>query len=238
MAEIGITIPRSLEAKSIPRYSRQMLVKDVGVDGQIKISSSRVLVIGAGGLGSAIIPYLAGAGVKELGVIDPDIVDETNLHRQVIHQEADSGKSTKVSSAFRFVQQLNKEVCFNALCEPLNEHNAMKIIADYDIIVDASDNPRTRYLVNDACVLSGKPLVSGSAIGLEGQLTVLNCQGGPCYRCIYPRPGLSPSCSDNGVVGPVCGVIGSLQVFANRTLKYMHDAMIRVVIAPHRCSGR
>lgn len=203
-----------LSAGDIERYSRQLLLQDgFGVEGQYKLLSSSVLVVGAGGIGSTALLYLAASGVGRISVADFDDVDMSNLHRQVIHKEANVGIN-KAISACQAVISLNPTITCAALEVALTHANALDIISRHDIIVDASDNPRTRYLINDACVLSGKPLVSGSAMGTEGQLTVYNHSGGPCYRCLYPKPNAAEgckSCSDNGVLGPVPGLIGILQ---------------------------
>lgn len=160
-----------------------------------------------------VILYLAASGIGNLSVVDFDAVDVSNLHRQVIHRTNDVGMN-KAESARRAVRDLNPTISFNVINEPFTADNALKLISASDCVVDATDNPQTRYIINDACVLSGTPLVSGSAMGLEGQLTVYNYKGGPCYRCLYPKPNLkegSKSCSDNGVLGPVPGLIGILQ---------------------------
>jgi adenylyltransferase and sulfurtransferase len=156
---------------------------------------------------------LAGAGIGTLGIIDPDIVDSTNLHRQTIHREADSGHVNKVESAARFIRELNSSVKVETYCEVLDHANVINLISNYDVVVDASDNPKTRYLLSDACIISNKPLISGSAVGLEGQLTVYNYgENSPCYRCVYPNPPKSAaSCADSGVVGMVPAIIGNLQ---------------------------
>lgn len=170
----------------------------------------------------AVILYLAACGVGRLSIVDFDQVDVSNLHRQVIHKTQDVGMN-KAESARRAVHALNPTISCITVPEPLTESNALSLISDHDCIVDASDNPQTRYLINDACVLSGKPLVSGSAMGTEGQLTVYNYQNiGPCYRCLYPNPNAtegSKSCADNGVLGPVPGLIGVLQ--AVETIKVL-----------------
>lgn len=160
-----------------------------------------------------MILYLAACGVGHLTVVDFDEVDISNLHRQVIHKTKDVGMN-KAQSAARAVHDLNPTINFEKVESPLTSSNALELISKQDCVVDASDNPQTRYLINDACVLAGVPLVSGSAIGVEGQLTVYNYNGGPCYRCLYPKPDVnegSKSCSDNGVFGPVPGLIGILQ---------------------------
>jgi adenylyltransferase/sulfurtransferase len=206
-----VLLPAGLTASAVSRYSRQMLVADIGASGQIALSQAAVLVVGAGGLGCGVIPSLAGAGIAKLGIIDPDVVEASNLHRQTMHRQVDCAGTNKAESAARFVRELNSAVSCEVYSMKLDESNALELVREYDVIIDASDNPRTRYILNDACVLVGRVLVSGSAIGLEGQLTVYHYKGGPCYRCVYPNPGVAPSCSDSGVVGPVPAVIGNLQ---------------------------
>jgi len=215
----------SLEGEQIERYSRQLLLRGgFGVEGQLKMLNSSVLVVGAGGIGSTVILYLAAAGIGNLSVVDFDEVDVSNLHRQIIHKTSDVGLN-KAESARRAVRNLNPSVSFNVINKPLTADNALELISSSDCVVDATDNPQTRYNINDACVMSGIPLVSGSAMGLEGQLTVYNYKGGPCYRCLYPKPNVkegSKSCSDNGVLGPVPGLIGVLQ--AVETIKIITRA--------------
>jgi len=199
----------------IARYSRQLILPELGVKGQLALGRTSVLIVGCGGLGCPAAIYLAGAGVGRLGFVDHDIVELNNLHRQILHAEA----STKVNmpkavSAARSCQKLNSRVSCDVHCLRLSSSNALDIVRQYDIVVDATDNVATRYLLSDACVLSGRPLVSAGALRFEGQLTVYNYQGSPCYRCLYPQPPpaeMVTNCSDAGVVGPVVGVIGSLQ---------------------------
>ncbi|KAJ2787577.1 hypothetical protein GGI15_000600 [Coemansia interrupta] len=202
-----------LSNEEIRRYSRQLLIPEVGTEGQLKLRNSSVLVVGTGGLGSPCALYLAAMGVGRLGLVDHDVVDKSNLHRQVLHTEASCGVS-KILSAVTSISRLS------SLCETrvydmlLDSSNARDIISGYDIVVDATDNAATRYLINDACVLSGIPLVSGSAVRLDGQLTVYNHNGGPCYRCLFPTPpapDATANCSETGVLGVVPGVIGCLQ---------------------------
>lgn len=195
------------------RYSRQIIVPSIGVRGQLAIQNASVLVCGVGGLGCAVALYLAGAGIGRLGLCDGDTVELNNLHRQLLHTERSVGEP-KALSGKRALDARNADVRIVAHNELLTGANAMRLLRAYDIIVDASDNAPTRYLLSDACVLLGRPLVSGSAIRLEGQLTVYNADGGPCYRCVYPVP--TPArfvgnCGDEGVVGAVVGVIGTLQ---------------------------
>jgi len=215
----------SLNAEQIERYSRQLLLHGgFGVEGQLKLLKSSVLVIGAGGIGSTVILYLAASGVGNISVVDFDRVDVSNLHRQIIHKTNDEGLN-KAESARQAVKNLNPSVSLNVIDEPLTFENALELISSSDCVVDATDNPQTRYTINDACVISGIPLVSGSAMGLEGQLSVYNYKGGPCYRCLYPKPNVregSKSCSDNGVLGPVPGLIGILQ--AVETIKIITGA--------------
>ncbi|KAF0720247.1 Aste57867_434 [Aphanomyces stellatus] len=203
----------ALPAEDIARYSRQLLVKDFGVDGQSALLRSRVLVVGAGGLGCPVLLYLGNMGAGHLGIADGDVVELSNLHRQVLHTVADVGR-LKVESA-RDALHLR---CPNVTVELFREHivgsNATDILRSFDVVVDASDNVATRYLVNDVCCLLGKPLVSGSALGLEGHISVYNFKDGPCYRCVYPKPvpqTMAGSCADNGVLGVVPGIVGSLQ---------------------------
>jgi adenylyltransferase and sulfurtransferase len=210
-----------LTREEIERYSRQILVDDhgFGVQGQIKLRNASVLVIGAGGIGSTVLLYLAGAGVGRIGVMDFDVVDVTNLHRQIIHGMSTVGQN-KAHSAQEAVRNLNPSVECLVITEPISAENAVQSIQGYDVVVDATDNPLSRYTINDACVLLGKPLVSGSAVGTQGQLTIYNWNNSGCYRCLYPNPSIQAgcqSCSDAGVLGPVPGLIGVLQ--AVETLK-------------------
>ncbi|EGC39582.1 hypothetical protein DICPUDRAFT_147648 [Dictyostelium purpureum] len=203
----------SLNSNEIERYSRQLITPDIGVQGQMKLCASRVLVVGAGGLGCPVALYLATAGVSVLGIVDYDTVEISNLHRQIGHQESSTGVPKAVSLA-NTIKSINSLVTVNTYETTFTSETAMDIIKNYDIVVDASDNVATRYLINDACVLSKKPLVSGSALKWEGQVTVYNYENGPCYRCIFPTPppvDTVTKCSDGGVLGPIVGVIGSLQ---------------------------
>lgn len=196
----------------LARYDRQLRLAGFGPEAQERLARASVLVVGAGGLGSPAILYLAAAGVGRIGVVDDDVVDLTNLHRQVIHRQADVGVA-KVTSAARAVGEANPTTVFEAHQERLTPGNAKALLADYDVIVDGSDNFSTRYVLNDAAYSAGKPLVHGSVLGFEGQLTVFR-PGGPCYRCLFPNPpaaGTVPSCSETGVLGVLPGVIGVLQ---------------------------
>ena len=205
----------TLSNDEIMRYSRQLLLPEWGMKTQIRLSRNTkgVLVVGAGGLGCPAIQFLAAGGVSPIGVVDYDEVDLSNLHRQILHTESRQGL-TKVDSICEAVKELNSHVTMRPYHTSLDSTNALDIINDYDVILDASDNVATRYLLNDACVIAKKPLVSGSALRFEGQLTVYNYENGPTYRCLFPEPPppeTVTNCSDGGVVGVVCGIIGSLQ---------------------------
>lgn len=227
----------ALSAEQISRYSRQLLLPCFGTAAQLELCSSSALVIGAGGLGSPVIAYLAGAGIGRLGVIDDDVVDVSNLHRQVIHGGSAPG-TNKAISAGQAVAALNPGVDYIAYQTRLTADNAAELVGAFDIVIDASDNMLTRYLVNDACVLQGVPLVSGAAIGSEGYCTVYNhtSTGGPCYRCIYGSPpptATVASCSENGVLGAVPGVIGCIQ--AIEALKILSGMPKASVLARRMC---
>ena len=203
-----------LSVEEIRRYSRHLIIPDVGMAGQRRLKNARVLVVGAGGLGSPALLYLAAAGVGTLGVVDFDVVDESNLQRQVIHGTSDVGRS-KAQSARDAVREINPLVRVVLHQERLESGNALEIFAGYDLIVDGTDNFATRYLVNDACVLLDKPYVWGSIYRFDGQASVFWAKHGPCYRCLYPEPpppGMVPSCAEGGVLGVLCGSIGSIQV--------------------------
>ncbi len=202
-----------LTNEQVKRYSRHLIMPEVGVEGQEKLINSSVLCIGAGGLGSPLALYLAAAGVGHLGVLDFDVVDFSNLQRQIIHSEKTIGE-LKVESAKKRILELNSDIKVTTYNEMLTSENAMEIIKDYDVIVDGTDNFATRYLVNDSCVLLGKPNVYGSIFRFEGQVSVFDAKKGPCYRCLYPEPpppGLVPSCAEGGVLGILPGIIGTLQ---------------------------
>jgi sulfur-carrier protein adenylyltransferase/sulfurtransferase len=215
-----ITIPRVLSADQRSRYSRHLLIPEVGEDGQQRILDARVLLVGAGGLGSPASLYLAAAGVGTLGIVDADVVDESNLQRQVVHSTDRLGEP-KVLSAKRTLEALNPDVNVVPFQERLTSDNVERILADgWDVIVDGADNFPTRYLVNDASVWHGIPVVHGSIFRFEGQVTVFSPGAGPCYRCLFPTPPppeLAPSCAEGGVLGVLPGIIGSIQ--ANETLK-------------------
>ncbi|KAK9151586.1 hypothetical protein Syun_009895 [Stephania yunnanensis] len=202
-----------LSYDAIYRYSRQLLLPSFGVQAQSKLLKSKILVVGAGGLGSPALLYLAACGVGCLGIVDHDMVELNNMHRQIIHTEAYIGQP-KVKSAAAACRAINSTIQVVEHEEALRASNALGIVSQYDIVVDATDNLPSRYMISDCCVVAGKPLVSGAALGLEGQLTVYNYNGGPCYRCLFPTPPPSDACqrcSDSGVLGIVPGVIGCLQ---------------------------
>ena len=216
------------KAGDFSRYSRQIFIEEIGLEGQKKIAASKVLVIGAGGLGSPVIQYLAAAGVGILGVADFDLVEFHNLNRQIIHTENSVGIS-KVKSAENFVQNLNHQVKFIAVEEKINELNAQRIVASYDIIIDGSDNFSTRYLVNDTCVQWKKTLVYGSILGFSGQVAVFNHKGSKNLRDIFPEPPFDediPDCDSLGVLGALPGIIGSMM--ALQTLKIITDLPVNV----------
>ncbi|KJE96184.1 molybdopterin synthase sulfurylase [Capsaspora owczarzaki ATCC 30864] len=202
-----------LNKNDVARFSRHLLMEEIGVTGQLKLKHCRILVVGAGGLGSPALLYLAAAGVGTLGVVDYDVVDLNNLQRQVLHSETRIG-IPKVTSAAIGIAQINSACQVRTFNCALTRENALDIVQNFDIVLDASDNPATRYLINDACVLLDRPLVSGSALRMEGQLTTYHINGGPCYRCIFPAPPVATTvtnCSDGGVLGAVTGIIGVLQ---------------------------
>ena len=203
-----------LSVDEVKRYSRHLIIPDVGMAGQKRLKNAKVLVIGAGGLGSPALLYLAAAGVGALGIVDFDVVDESNLQRQVIHGQSDVGRP-KAESAADSIREINPYVNVILHETRLDSDNALEIFAGYDLIVDGTDNFATRYLVNDACVLMHKPYVWGSIYRFDGQASVFWAEHGPCYRCLYPEPpppGMVPSCAEGGVLGVLCGSIGSIQV--------------------------
>jgi molybdopterin/thiamine biosynthesis adenylyltransferase/rhodanese-related sulfurtransferase len=219
-----VTIPRSLTPEQRSRYSRHLLIPEVGEDGQQRLLDARVLLVGAGGLGSPASLYLAAAGVGTLGLVDADVVDESNLQRQIVHSTDRLGEP-KVESARRTLEALNPDVAVVPFQERLTSENVDRILAEgWDVIVDGADNFPTRYLVNDASVWHGIPVVHGSIFRFEGQVTVFKPGDGPCYRCLFPQPPppeLAPSCAEGGVLGVLPGIIGSLQ--ANEALKLVLD---------------
>jgi adenylyltransferase/sulfurtransferase len=210
-----------LTVDEVRRYSRHLIIPDVGMTGQKRLKNAKVLVVGAGGLGSPALLYLAAAGVGRLGIIDFDVVDESNLQRQIIHGQSDVGKS-KALSAKESIAEANPFVEVVLHEERLDSSNVFDIFAPYDLIVDGTDNFATRYLVNDAAVLLGKPYVWGSIYRFDGQASVFWAEHGPCYRCLYPEPpppGMVPSCAEGGVLGVLCASIGSIQV--NEAIKLL-----------------
>jgi molybdopterin/thiamine biosynthesis adenylyltransferase/rhodanese-related sulfurtransferase len=209
----------SLSKEEVLRYSRHLIMPEVGMEGQLKLKQAKVLCIGTGGLGAPLGLYLAAAGVGRIGLVDFDAVDFTNLQRQILFGTSDVGRP-KIEAATERLRNLNPEIQIEAFETKLTSENALEILKDYDIIVDGTDNFPTRYLVNDACVLLDKPNVYGSIFRFEGQVTVFHYQDGPCYRCIYPEPpppGLVPSCAEGGVLGVLPGIVGAIQ--AAETLK-------------------
>jgi adenylyltransferase/sulfurtransferase len=203
----------SLTIDEVRRYSRHLIIPDVAMDGQKRLKNAKVLCIGAGGLGSPALLYLAAAGVGTLGIVEFDVVDESNLQRQIIHGQSDVGRS-KAESARDSVLEINPLIQVNIHELRLDSSNVMELFSQYDLIVDGTDNFATRYLVNDACVLLGKPYVWGSIYRFDGQASVFWAEHGPCYRCLYPEPpppGMVPSCAEGGVLGVLCASIGSIQ---------------------------
>jgi molybdopterin/thiamine biosynthesis adenylyltransferase/rhodanese-related sulfurtransferase len=202
-----------LSHSEILRYSRHLLIPEVGLEGQRKLKAASVLIIGTGGLGSPVALYLAAAGVGHIGLVDYDVVDFSNLQRQVIHGTSGLGE-LKVESARKRMLDINPDIQVDVYNEPFTSENAMRIAQDYDILIDGTDNFPTRYLVNDLCVLTGKANVYGSIFRFDGQVSVFDARLGPCYRCLFPEPpppGLVPSCAEGGVLGVLPGTIGTLQ---------------------------
>src|ERR1700761_6097075 len=211
-ATAAVSLP-ALTHEEIARYSRHLILPEVGMEGQQRLKAAKVLLVGTGGLGAPMALYLAAAGVGTLGLVDFDVVDASNLHRQVIHSTPDVGRP-KLDSAADKLNALNPDVKVVKHNTMLTSANAMEILKDYDIVADGTDNFQTRYLVNDACVLSGKPNVYGSIFRFEGQASVFATEEGPCYRCLYPEPpppGLVPSCAEGGVLGILPGLVGIIQ---------------------------
>ena len=223
-----IKVPNSLETgnpsvalskEEITRYSRHLIMPEVGMDGQLKLKQAKVLCIGTGGLGAPLGLYLAAAGVGRIGLVDFDKVDLSNLQRQILFDTNDIGRP-KIEAATNRLRNLNPDIQIDNFETRLTSENALDILKDYDIVVDGTDNFPTRYLVNDACVILGKPNVYGSIFRFEGQITIFGYPGGPCYRCLYPEPpppGLVPSCAEGGVLGVLPGIVGAIQ--AAETLK-------------------
>lgn len=212
-----------LSRDEILRYSRHLLIPEVGLEGQQKLKASSALIIGTGGLGSPVALYLAAAGVGRIGLVDYDVVDTSNLQRQVIHGTSSIGK-LKVESARSRILDLNPDIRVDVYNEPFTSSNAFQIAEPYDLIIDGTDNFPTRYLTNDLCVLTGKPNVYGSIFRFDGQVSVFDARRGPCYRCLFPEPpppGLVPSCAEGGVLGILPGTIGTLQ--ATEAIKLLLD---------------
>lgn len=221
MSMVNQIVPEAIELshEEIRRYSRHLIMPEVGMQGQRKLKAASVLLIGAGGLGSPLAMYLSAAGIGHIGLVDYDVVDESNLQRQVIHGTKDVGRP-KLESAKETMLDINPHIRVDTYSTPLASDNALDILAPYDVIIDGTDNFPTRYLVNDACVLLGKPNVYGSIFRFEGQASVFDARIGPCYRCLFPEPpppGLVPSCAEGGVLGVLPGTIGVIQ--ATETLK-------------------
>ena len=203
----------ALSTAQISRYSRHIVIPEVGMVGQRRLANARVLVVGAGGLGSPTLLYLAAAGVGTIGIVEYDLVDESNLQRQIIHGQSDIDEP-KALSAAASIREINPDVTIEIHELMLDSENVMALFADFDLIIDGTDNFATRYLINDACVLLGKPYVWGSIYRFEGQASVFWAEHGPCYRCLYPEPpppGMAPSCAEGGVLGVLCASIGSIQ---------------------------
>src|SRR6202522_4565590 len=219
MATTTTETPVTLNNDEILRYSRHLIMPEVGMEGQQKLKAARVLCIGAGGLGSPLALYLAAAGVGTLGIVDFDVVDYTNLQRQIIHTTADVGRK-KLDSAADKLKAINPFLNLRTFDTKLTSANALELFREFDFVADGTDNFPTRYLVNDACVLTGKPNVYGSIFRFEGQASVFATKDGPCYRCLYPEPpppGLVPSCAEGGVLGILPGLVGVIQ--ATETIK-------------------
>jgi sulfur-carrier protein adenylyltransferase/sulfurtransferase len=203
----------TLSKEEVLRYSRHLIMPEVGMEGQLKLKAAKVLCIGTGGLGAPLGLYLAAAGVGRIGLVDFDSVDSTNLQRQILFSTSDVGRP-KIEAASDRLHGLNPDIQIDPIEARLTSENALDILKDYDIVVDGTDNFPTRYLVNDACILLGKPNVYGSIFRFEGQVTVFGHPGGPCYRCLYPEPpppGLVPSCAEGGVLGVLPGIVGAIQ---------------------------
>jgi adenylyltransferase/sulfurtransferase len=215
----------TLSPEEEKRYSRQILLSEMSLESQLKLKKSKVLIIGAGGLGSPCIMYLSGAGIGTIGIIDNDIVDESNLHRQIIHKLQNKGKN-KAESAKIFIEEFNPNIKVEIYKEDLNQKNGISIFKNYDIIIDCCDNPKTRYIINDICVILNKPLISGATIRWDGQLSIYICdtEGNklPCYRCLNPKAPLIENvkkASQVGVIGTLPGIIGTME--ANECIKFI-----------------
>jgi adenylyltransferase/sulfurtransferase len=211
----------SLDGTQLDRYSRHIIMDEVGPEGQENLLDGRVLVVGAGGLGAPVIQYLAAAGIGSIGIADDDVVERSNLQRQVIHRDADVGRK-KSDSAAEFVADLNPDIDVRVHDTRITAANVGDLIAEYDFVIDGSDNFETRYLVNDACVLSGTPFSHGAIYQFEGQITTVAAGGEPCYRCLFPEAppeGTIPDCSEAGVLGVLPGTVGCIQ--ATETVKHL-----------------
>ncbi len=219
----------TLSQEEVRRYSRHLIMPEVGIEGQKKLKTASVLIVGAGGLGSPLAMYLAAAGIGRIGIVDYDTVDYTNLQRQLLYGTADVGRR-KLDVAKERIQAMNPHVQVDLYNEPLTSANALRLFEPYDLIIDGTDNFPTRYLVNDACVMLGKPNVYGSIFRFEGQITVFWAEEGPCYRCLYPEPpppGLVPSCAEGGVLGVLPGIVGTMQALeAVKLITGVGEAMI------------
>ncbi|WP_331714582.1 molybdopterin-synthase adenylyltransferase MoeB [Auraticoccus cholistanensis] len=214
----------SLTAEELVRYDRHLLLPQIGLTGQLRLKNARVLVVGAGGLGSPALAYLAAAGVGVLGVVDDDVVQVSNLQRQILHGQSDVGRA-KVDSAADSVAEWNPHVQLVRHRTRITSENAMELVSGYDLVVDGTDNFATRYLVNDACALAGKPYVWASILRFDGQVSVFWAGHGPCYRCLFPEPpapGMVPSCAEGGVLGVLCAAVGAAQV--NEAIKLITGA--------------
>lgn len=202
-----------LTSNDIARYSRHILLPEFGLEGQEKMKVSSVLIVGAGGLGSPLAMYLAAAGVGRIGIVEFDVVDESNLQRQIIYSQADVGR-LKIEAAVERLESLNPLIEIEPHAVRITRENALDIVSQYDVVADGTDNFATRYLINDACVLTGRPNVYASIFKFDGQVSIFGAEGGPCYRCLYPEPppaGLVPSCAEGGVLGVLPGIVGSIQ---------------------------
>jgi molybdopterin/thiamine biosynthesis adenylyltransferase/rhodanese-related sulfurtransferase len=209
----------ALTENEIQRYHRQMILPELGIVGQEKLKNAKVLVVGAGGLGSPVLFYLASSGVGKIGIVEDDVVEISNLQRQILYTENDVGQS-KVVQAQKLIQSLNQHVDVVAHETRFSHENALDLVAQYDLVIDATDNFASRYLINDACVIQNKPFISAAIFRFEGQIAVFNYQGSACYRCLYPVPPpkeLVPNCAEGGVIGVLPGIVGCLQ--ANEAIK-------------------
>jgi sulfur-carrier protein adenylyltransferase/sulfurtransferase len=218
-----------LSRKEHERYSRQILLPEFGIEGQESLAKARVLVIGAGGLSSPAALYLAAMGAGTIGIIDDDNVALSNLHRQILYRTSDIGKPKAIVASER-ISEVNETVKVRTFPERLTKQNALSVISEFDVVLDGSDNFSTRYLVNDACLVLGKPLVSASILRFEGQITIVGCNDGPCYRCLFPEPANAsdaPSCAEAGVIGALAGVMGTMMAMeAVKMIAKIGDTLI------------